>query len=134
VNVRLYTVEEAREALPVVRPLLQDLVEATAEVHRLQAVVTATRRASLADGNLVADAMDETPEEDSPLMVAQVAARRCMSELAEMGIEVKDPARGLIDFYHRRDGDVVFLCYLLGEPDILYWHTLQGGFAGRQPL
>jgi hypothetical protein len=134
VNVRLYTVEEAREALPVVRPLLQDLVEPTAEVRRLQAVVTATRRASLADGNLVADAMDETPEEDSPLMVAQVAARRCMSELAEMGIEVKDPARGLIDFYHRRDGDVVFLCYLLGEPDILYWHTLQGGFAGRQPL
>jgi hypothetical protein len=126
--------EEARQALPTVRPLLQELADAMVEVGRLQRVVSAMRRVTAADGALVADAWDETREDESPLLLAQEVARRCMSRLGEMGIEVKDPARGLIDFYHWRDGEVVFLCYLLGEADIEYWHTLDGGFAGRQPL
>jgi hypothetical protein len=42
---------------------------------------------------------------------------------------LKDPERGLIDFYSEREGRVVYLCYLLGEPDLLYWHDLDTGFA-----
>jgi hypothetical protein len=132
--VRLYTVEEARATLPTVQPILQELSEATLEFNRLQDMVAALRKTVLADGNLVADPWDATTEEESPLARAQTTARRCIEELEELDIEVKDPAQGLIDFYHMRDGQVVYLCYLLGEPDILYWHTLDGGFAGRQPL
>ena len=47
---------------------------------------------------------------------------------------MKDPERGLIDFYHERDGQVVYLCWQLGEPDIEWWHDTEAGFAGRQPL
>ncbi len=133
-SVRLYTLDEARETLPVIRPVLEELVEASQQLARLQQEVSTTRRATLADGNLVADPWDETPEEEAPLAEAQATVERCLAELNGRGIEVKDPGRGLIDFYHEREGQVVYLCYLLGEPDIEYWHTLEGGFAGRQPI
>ncbi len=55
--------------------------------------------------------------------------------LNEAGIEVKDVEKGLIDFpYRRHNGEVVYLCFRLGEQAITSWHTIQGGFSGRQPL
>ena len=57
------------------------------------------------------------------------------SELGNAGIEVKDLNKGLIDFPHRRtNGEIVFLCYMHGEPAILTWHTIEAGFPGRQSL
>ena len=41
---------------------------------------------------------------------------------------------GLVDFPSRLDGRTVFLCWRLGEPEVLHWHELDAGFAGRQPL
>lgn len=50
------------------------------------------------------------------------------------GIEVKDLGSGLVDFYAKRGAEVVFLCWKRGEKEVGFWHTLQGGFAGRQPM
>ena len=47
---------------------------------------------------------------------------------------LKDPRTGLVDFRSVRDGRVVYLCWRLGEDRIRYWHDLDAGFAGRQPL
>ncbi|MEI8134865.1 MAG: DUF2203 family protein [bacterium] len=56
-------------------------------------------------------------------------------DLAERGIEVKDPGKGLIDFPHiRANGDEVYLCYILGEHEIVAWHPLEGGFAARKSI
>lgn len=61
--------------------------------------------------------------------------RALLAELEQHGAEIKDPASGLIDFRTLRDGREVYLCWRLGEgPRILYWHDLDAGFAGRQPL
>ncbi len=54
--------------------------------------------------------------------------------LHELGVELKDPAIGLIDFRSLREGRIIYLCWRLGEPTIAYWHDLDTGFAGRQPL
>jgi len=50
------------------------------------------------------------------------------------GIEVKDVLTGLTDFYARHGEEIVFLCWKPGEPEVGWWHTLQAGFAGRQPI
>ncbi len=50
------------------------------------------------------------------------------------GIELKSIDDGLIDFPSERDGRVVYLCWRLGEDDITWWHDIDDGFAGRQPL
>ena len=51
-----------------------------------------------------------------------------------MGIVVRDPSSGLIDFPSKREGKVVFLCWRVGEERIAYWHDPESGFAGRKPL
>jgi hypothetical protein len=55
-------------------------------------------------------------------------------KLNEFGCVLKDPDMGLIDFLSLRDGREIYLCWLLGEDRINYWHYLDAGFAGRQPL
>jgi hypothetical protein len=49
-------------------------------------------------------------------------------------VEVKDIDEGLVDFPALQNGETVLLCWKLGEDEIRYWHTLEGGFAGRRPL
>ena len=60
--------------------------------------------------------------------------KRCVEELAALGVQVKDLDTGLVDFPSWRDGEEVLLCWRLGEDEVAWWHTLDGGFAGRQPL
>ena len=55
-------------------------------------------------------------------------------EIEALGVLVKDPRIGLVDFYGQVEGEIVFLCWQYGEPAVAYWHTLDGGFASRQPL
>lgn len=50
------------------------------------------------------------------------------------GVQVKDPDTGLIDFPSEIDGERVLLCWRVGEERIEFWHTLDGGFAGRRPI
>lgn len=57
-----------------------------------------------------------------------------ITELNDFGCELKDPNTGLIDFLSLRNGREVYLCWHLGEQRINYWHHLDAGFAGRQPL
>lgn len=60
---------------------------------------------------------------------------RILSHLESIGVLVKSLDEGLIDFLNvRRDGEVVCLCYKLGERDILFWHSLESGFAGRKSI
>lgn len=62
------------------------------------------------------------------------AIRERVGRITGLGIEVKDIENGLVDFLSRRDGRAVYLCWRFDEPDIGYWHELDAGFAGRQPL
>ena len=55
-------------------------------------------------------------------------------EILALGVEIKDFERGLCDFPHLRDGKVVYLCWQRTESSIEWWHEIEGGFAGRQPL
>jgi hypothetical protein len=73
---------------------------------------------------------------DGPIYIAllfELSSRT--GELEALGVQIKDYARGLIDFPSLRDGNVILLCWQLGEGDQLeWWHDLESGFAGRQPL
>ena len=50
------------------------------------------------------------------------------------GVVVKDLDRGLLDFYALAGDRLIFLCWQLGEAEVSHWHTLEGGFTGRQPI
>ncbi len=60
--------------------------------------------------------------------------QRLLGKLEKMGVLVKDLDRGLVDFPHLRGNREVFLCWMVGEKKIDFWHDLESGFAGRQAL
>ena len=121
---KIYTLEEAQAALDIVGPLLAELVALKQDCDRKGYDVQRHQYF----GGMGPNGQKAFPNEMERLV--EIA-----TDFAEEGIEIKDLDRGLIDFPHRRkNGQVVYLCYLLGEPRIDYWHTIEGGFHGRKGL
>lgn len=60
--------------------------------------------------------------------------RTALADLQQQQIVLRDLDRGLVDFPHLREGREVYLCWVEGEAEIGYWHDLDSGYAGRQPL
>lgn len=128
-----YTVEEAQALLPELSLILEELRGAFLALRDIQVTMAAHSRGASGDGHLLADPF-EVIEGVNPVEVLQTRLERAVARLDRWGIEVKDPAKGLVDFFHEREGRTVYLCYLLGETEVAYWHELDAGFAGRQPL
>ncbi|MCK9518731.1 MAG: DUF2203 domain-containing protein [Dehalococcoidia bacterium] len=131
---RQYTVAEARALLPQVIPVVQQLRNAYLELRALQAAIEIHARGASGDGNLTVDPWDGGDGENRVESLNR-ELRSAAVRLSRWGIELKDPERGLIDFYHERpNGEIVFLCYEIGEDNITHWHHLSDGYAGRKPL
>jgi hypothetical protein len=130
---RFFTEEEANDALEIVRPLAERLVEARRRfVHVAGRLEDVEGTVSGNGGGLDLERVRELQER-----AAQAAADLAgiVSELEEAGVQVKDLDEGLIDFPAKHpEGDTVLLCWRLGEGDVAYWHGLEEGFAGRKPL
>ena len=129
---RQYTLEEARLLLPQVIPVVEAVRAAFSELRALQASVASQARGASGDGQLLADPWARKGE--SRIDELNGLLRQGAARLDRWGIELKDPEKGLIDFFHQRDGRIVYLCYLLGEEQLAYWHELTTGFVGRQPV
>ncbi|MCE9547589.1 MAG: DUF2203 domain-containing protein [Planctomycetia bacterium] len=134
---KLFTVEEANATLPLVRAICTDLAQLSRDVVE--------RRERLASLSRPRDAQGR-PEQRRDFYAEEVAqveeelekdAQRLqefVDELRELGVEPKDGVAGLVDFPSLMDGRVVLLCWRMSEPEVLYWHEVDAGFAGRQPL
>jgi hypothetical protein len=121
---RHYTVEEANALLPNVKPLLQKLRDAKDLLVDDEAHETLSEAAP---GNGGGDPGRQVGE-------AFLEVRQLLAALEDAGIVVRDIDRGLIDFPAVRDGTEVYLCWELGEDDVTFWHDLDSGYRGRQPL
>jgi hypothetical protein len=123
---RYFTVEEANALLPLLRPQVARLIAAWYSLRDRQAEVLAI--------------LERNPRNDlgGPVLAAAAAAiiraQNAIFTIQSLGAELKDPATGLLDFRALRDGVEIYLCWRYNEPTIQYWHTLDSGFAGRQPL
>ena len=127
---RLFTLEEARATLPQVRSIVESLQHARLQLSAYAQSEPEHRVQGRTNGSSPPVGIT------SPEMAAEVANRmkRLLEQLDAIGCELKDLDQGLLDFRSERDGRVVYLCWRAGEDDIAYWHDLDSGFAGRQPL
>ena len=73
-------------------------------------------------------------ESVNSLVRTLVDLREVLCEFHKRDIQIKDLNRGLIDFPAIIAGREVFLCWEDGEEDIEFWHDLDAGYAGREPL
>ncbi|QLQ04915.1 MAG: DUF2203 domain-containing protein [Anaerolineae bacterium] len=123
---RYFSVPEANVLLPRLHVLVTELQRIRAAIVDAQPEFLPVLEASVTNGgNREASAM--------LLRFGQVEA--LVDEIRNTGCRAKDVQMGLVDFLHRRpDGRIVLLCWRLGEDQIGYWHELDSGFQGRQPL
>jgi hypothetical protein len=129
---KYFTVAEANAALPLVKAVVRDITElarSLRERHERLSRVRPPERGHIAQAyQEELDLMQAEFEHDQERM------QEYEQELYELGVELKDYDKGLIDFPSRMKGREVYLCWRLGEPEVTYWHELEAGFAGRQKI
>jgi hypothetical protein len=124
---KLFTIEEANSLLPSVRPIVKSIQRSHRRVISFQ--TTAKRAAEGAEGG--GGGMTRGPQYARLLIDLSLGA----GQLENLGVQLKDYSQGLIDFPSMRDGRVVLLCWKADEGyQLEWWHDVEAGFAGRQPL
>ena len=122
----LFTPQEASKLIPDIRLKIKELHErkqmiavlyGEIEKYRLVGVKTTV----MAEKAALLDSLVET-------------MTRKISELEDLGLQVKDLDEGLVDFPAERYGEKVLLCWRYGESEVCYWHKPNEGFNGRKPL
>lgn len=119
-----YTVAEARQMLPRLRVLL----------NQLQAAVAITRSNEQEIDPLLSAGADVGGRQVDSLLRSLADAQEILRYFLEAEIQIKDLERGLIDFPAVLDGREVYLCWEKSENDLCFFHDTDEGFEGRQPL
>lgn len=128
----VFTIEEANAALPLVRAIVTDLAGLSREViERRRRLSTLLDRGARDAGDPYREELAQIAEE---LKKDSRRLQQYVAELRELGVEPTSGPEGLVDFPAIIDGRGVFLCWKLGEPEVLYWHEMDAGFRERQPL
>jgi hypothetical protein len=128
---RQFTLEEAESLLPRLTELMLELRVRKAEYDGFMRQVEELGQKLRGNGHLV-DA--ELKDAQAGLEQSAEAVSSLAEEVQEMGCELKGIDEGLIDFRAEMGGREVYLCWKFGEGQIDWWHELDTGFAGRQPL
>jgi hypothetical protein len=117
-DIKYFTPAEARRTLPLVKKIVQDILDTTKEMR------------------LLADEIGNNAEGDDRIKKMASDVDKFMNELEEIGCYFKDWkfSIGLVDFPGLIDGKEVFFCWKSDEEDIEFYHELDEGFAGRKPI
>lgn len=122
---RFFSVELANRALLLVRRVVGDMMEAYGDLLDLHERLEVARQ--------------RNSKRRIELIHAELARRvdrfeGYLQELIDIGVEIRDFERGIVDFPCLAAGREVALCWMYGEPSIANWHELEEGFAGRQAI
>lgn len=122
---KYFTVQDANRALPLVRRIVSDIIDAYAGFLHAQIDL------HKASGDV---SEDERFVMESRVEAAAMRLDRLIDELQAVGCDLKDPQSGLIDFWAKHEGREVLLCWKSGEERVAFWHEVEAGFAGRRPV
>ena len=128
---RYFSLEDANALVP---RLTEIVIEMQAKKPRLDALreeLGEMTETASGNGHLIEDDM-RTKRSTAEALVEEL--NKLVTELNEIGCELKGVEEGLVDFPSQREARTVYLCWKLGEERVEWWHELDTGFAGRQPL
>ncbi|HKV87659.1 MAG TPA: DUF2203 domain-containing protein [Candidatus Dormibacteraeota bacterium] len=130
---RTYTVEEANRELPRVKRIVAQIAELSALLPELEDQARIAEYQSKRAG-AGAEQQDRHQQAHDAAQGAEEELLKAVLSLNSMGIALKGPLEGLIDFPAIRDGEPIELCWKLGEERVEHWHRVGEGFAGRKKL
>ena len=130
---KTFTLDEAQSLLPVLEALLKRAIEGKQSAEDVESGLSELARRIYLSGGMKVDAT-KVAKLRSEMETYLLRVRESIAEMDSIGVQVKDLEAGLLDFPCRLDDEVVLLCWRMGEPAIEYWHTVEQGFQGRQPV
>jgi hypothetical protein len=130
---RTFTLDEAQTLLPILESLLRQAMEAKQTIEGVDAEFQEMAHRVFLNGgtllNVVHLARRKGERERSIQRI-----KDAMAEIDAAGVQVKDLEMGLLDFPCRVEGEILLLCWKMGEPKIAHWHSTSEGFASRKPI
>lgn len=122
---QIFTLSEANEALVIIRPLMDEVQAIRQKIMSTQPEAWSAIEKSVGNGG--SRALSEIVVEFEKLDAL-------VHRILDTGVIIKDINMGLLDFSALKDGREVYLCWQYGEGDIAFWHEVEEGYAGRQPI
>ncbi|HVF24946.1 MAG TPA: DUF2203 domain-containing protein [Anaerolineales bacterium] len=120
-----FTLQEANEALNIIRPLMDEVQVIRQKILENQPEAwPAIEKSAGNGGNRALSSLVKDFEKLDALV----------HQIQDTGAQIKDINTGLLDFSAQKNGREVYLCWQHGEDDIQYWHEIEAGFAGRQSI
>jgi hypothetical protein len=130
---RTFTIDEAQMLLPILESLLKQAINSKKVIESVDAELQETAHRVFLNGGMLLNVVHLARRKAE----RERAIRRIKDALAEIdatGVQVKDLDIGLLDFPCRVEGEILLLCWRLGESTITHWHGTSEGFAGRKPI
>lgn len=122
---KYFTLQEANQILKSIRPWMDEIQEIRGKILEHQPEIWSVMEKSAGNGG-------------NPTLSRMVSSFDRLDELIhaiqDSGALIKDINTGLLDFPALKDEQEVYLCWKYGEDDIQFWHEVEAGFAGRQPI
>ena len=132
-STRTFTLDEAQDLLPILESLLRSAIDGKQLIESVDAEFQATAHKIFLSGGMSLNVVQLASRKAEREKTFQ-RVRDAMAEIDAIGVQVKDLDIGLLDFPCEVDGQVVLLCWKLGEKSITHWHDTSEGFAGRKPV
>jgi hypothetical protein len=130
---RTFTLDEAQSLLPVLESLLRTAIHSKKLMEEVEAEMQALSHRIFLNGGTHVDVIP-IARRKAERAKAEQRAKDALAEIDSIGVQVKDLDIGLLDFPCLVDGQIILLCWKLGEKSITHWHGTQEGFAGRKPV
>src|SRR5215470_13192522 len=133
---RYYTVEEANAQVASLTELFTRVIKIRSQLKQLYRKLEARHFAPVGDDfePAVPGAPADVVRDRSLFKALADVLRADIDAILERGCMIKDLETGLVDWYGKSGADDVFLCWRLGEREVAFFHTIEGGFAGRRPI
>lgn len=122
---KIFTLQQANEALDLIRPWMDEVQSIRQKILQQQPETWSAIEKSVGNGGNRALSRLVQDFERLDVLVHQIL---------ETGAQIKDINSGLLDFSALKEGREVYLCWQYGEGEIAYWHEVDAGYAGRQPI
>jgi hypothetical protein len=130
---RRFTLDEAQSLLPVLESLLRNAITSKKLMEEVDAEMQALGQRIFVNGGTRVDVV-VTARRKAQRAKAEQRAKDALAEIDSIGVQVKDLDIGLLDFPCEVGGEIVLLCWKMGESSIAHWHGTTEGFAGRKPI
>src|SRR5882762_8185639 len=130
---RSFTLQDAQMLLPTLESLLRTAINSKKLIEEVDTELQEVAHRVFLNGGTLVNVVEVARRKAERERAVQ-RAKDAIAEIHATGVQVKDIDIGLLDFPCKVEGEIVQLCWKLGESKITHWHSTEEGFAGRKPI